>query len=35
VLDRRGRLVGVASLRALALPAGDPSLAGTAIRWPA
>jgi CBS domain-containing protein len=33
--DAQHNLVGIVSLYALALHTGDPSLAGTAIRWPA
>ena len=35
VVDRTGRLVGILSLRDLALPLREEQLAGSAIRWPA
>jgi CBS domain-containing protein len=35
VVDRSGRLVGILSLRDLALPLREAQLAGSAVRWPA
>jgi CBS domain-containing protein len=34
LVDRTGRLVGMLSLRDLALPLREEQLAGSAIRWP-
>jgi CBS domain-containing protein len=35
VLSRDQRLVGIVSLRDVAMPSGEERLAGSAIRWPA